>query len=413
MIRKSFNLFKHKFLLLALSTVLVASTSACAKKTSNSENISRPAATVTETVTKIEKVTNASGEVETKTSVVTEKVTAANGEVVTKADGEAETKTEIVVEEVTKVVTETVTVAKNDDSGATTTKAQSSTTNTNSTTKASTSKKDEATKKTTVASTTVATTKTTEKATEKATEAPKPTEVVTEKPTEAPKPTEPPHVHNFSNATCTSAATCSCGATGNGALGHDFGGNYEVCARCGVANPGYIAPKPANLCPYKTWNPHGTSEFDLVSDGKFEFFYNNVYPLDSSYVYTRIADGKTCLGAAPGTMLYGIYVEADLVYDICNRDYLPDDYGYIPYYFQNTSPYKEYYEAMYPNLIYGKFNYEICENDPDVMEVHVFSFKTPVGIKYDDKTVWFVAIGGDSKYSYDDYHLGPGLTVTE
>lgn len=45
------------------------------------------------------------------------------------------------------------------------------------------------------------------------------------------------HVHSYSNATCTEAAKCSCGATKGSALGHNYSGKY--CSRCGANNPNY------------------------------------------------------------------------------------------------------------------------------------------------------------------------------
>lgn len=51
------------------------------------------------------------------------------------------------------------------------------------------------------------------------------------------EPTEPEHVHDFSDATCVSPATCSCGETDGEALGHSWIDatctSAEVCSRCG------------------------------------------------------------------------------------------------------------------------------------------------------------------------------------
>ena len=54
-----------------------------------------------------------------------------------------------------------------------------------------------------------------EKAPQKASE--RATEPKTEKPTDPPA-----HVHNYSAATCTTPATCSCGKTDGSPLGHDW-----------------------------------------------------------------------------------------------------------------------------------------------------------------------------------------------
>lgn len=49
--------------------------------------------------------------------------------------------------------------------------------------------------------------------------------------------TTPVHIHNFSSATCTKPATCSCGAIQGSPNGHNFtDGN---CANCGMADPDY------------------------------------------------------------------------------------------------------------------------------------------------------------------------------
>ena len=50
--------------------------------------------------------------------------------------------------------------------------------------------------------------------------------------------TAPVHTHNYSDATCTKPATCSCGATKGSALGHDYAGatctNPGTCKTCGA-----------------------------------------------------------------------------------------------------------------------------------------------------------------------------------
>ena len=71
-----------------------------------------------------------------------------------------------------------------------------------------------------------------------------------DKPTSTPETSEPPsqtsepvaentHTHSWSNATCTSPKTCTCGATSGSKLGHDFGSNNKACSRCGASNPNY------------------------------------------------------------------------------------------------------------------------------------------------------------------------------
>lgn len=109
----------------------------------------------------------------------------------------------------------------------------------------------------------------TKKPTEQATQAPtqKPTEVPTQKPTE--KPTQPAHTHSWSQATCTSPATCGCGATNGSALGHNFGNNNKTCSNCGVNNPNYQAP-----------HTHNWSTTSWTEDVKTPYF-----------TYTIICDG--------------------------------------------------------------------------------------------------------------------------
>lgn len=48
------------------------------------------------------------------------------------------------------------------------------------------------------------------------------------------------HKHTFKDATCTTAKTCSCGATEGKALGHKY--TNGVCSRCGKADPDYKTP---------------------------------------------------------------------------------------------------------------------------------------------------------------------------
>ena len=70
-----------------------------------------------------------------------------------------------------------------------------------------------------------------------------PTEVTTLPPTESTtipttEATEPPHLHSFSEATCTLPKTCDCGATEGNALGHNWllatCLKPEVCSVCGA-----------------------------------------------------------------------------------------------------------------------------------------------------------------------------------
>lgn len=79
------------------------------------------------------------------------------------------------------------------------------------------------------------------------------TEVHTEAPTETmletviervPTPeteviTQAPHVHSFSDATCTKAKTCDCGATEGTAKGHNYVNGK--CLSCGVSDPNYVS----------------------------------------------------------------------------------------------------------------------------------------------------------------------------
>lgn len=49
-----------------------------------------------------------------------------------------------------------------------------------------------------------------------------------------------PHTHAFSDATCTEAPKCDCGATEGEALGHDY--KDGKCTRCNAEDPDYVAP---------------------------------------------------------------------------------------------------------------------------------------------------------------------------
>ena len=55
--------------------------------------------------------------------------------------------------------------------------------------------------------------------------------------TTVPATTEPPHTHSYSSATCTTPATCSCGATQGSANGHNY--TNGKCSVCGTKDPNY------------------------------------------------------------------------------------------------------------------------------------------------------------------------------
>ena len=75
------------------------------------------------------------------------------------------------------------------------------------------------------------------------------------------KTTQAPHTHTWSKATCTTASSCSCGATNGGALGHDFGVNNKNCSRCGENNPNYKAAHTHN------YNSAVTSQPSCANNG--------------------------------------------------------------------------------------------------------------------------------------------------
>ena len=58
--------------------------------------------------------------------------------------------------------------------------------------------------------------------------------------TNATSSTQPPHSHSYGEATCTSPAKCSCGATNGSALGHSWNNatctSAKTCSRCGSTN---------------------------------------------------------------------------------------------------------------------------------------------------------------------------------
>lgn len=67
------------------------------------------------------------------------------------------------------------------------------------------------------------------------------------------------HIHKFSNATCTQAPICSCGATNGNMLGHNYNG--ETCTRCGEKNPNYIKTFSAD----EYWIVDGQWKFKIES----------------------------------------------------------------------------------------------------------------------------------------------------
>ncbi len=50
------------------------------------------------------------------------------------------------------------------------------------------------------------------------------------------------HTHKYSDATCTEAKKCSCGATDGAALGHDY--KNGACSRCNAKDPSYVTYTP-------------------------------------------------------------------------------------------------------------------------------------------------------------------------
>ena len=92
------------------------------------------------------------------------------------------------------------------------------------------------TEPTTVPTTEPTTVPTTEPTTPPTTE---PTTPPTTEPT-TPSTTEPPHVHSFSDATCTAPKTCSCGATEGAANGHTWKdatcSDPKTCTVCGTTS---------------------------------------------------------------------------------------------------------------------------------------------------------------------------------
>lgn len=56
--------------------------------------------------------------------------------------------------------------------------------------------------------------------------------------------------HSYANATCTTAQTCSCGATSGSALGHYF--NQGICTRCSATDPDYTEQDTSSKTVYIT-----------------------------------------------------------------------------------------------------------------------------------------------------------------
>ena len=99
----------------------------------------------------------------------------------------------------------------------------------------------------------------------------------TSSPSTSSKPSTPTHTHNYSAATCTSPAKCSCGATNGSALGHSYSGG--VCSRCGGKDSSYV--KTYSLG--ETW----------VVDGQWEFTVNSVTTHSLCNHYSNSAGGYT------------------------------------------------------------------------------------------------------------------------
>lgn len=73
------------------------------------------------------------------------------------------------------------------------------------------------------------------------------------------------HVHNYSKATCTQAARCSCGDTVGSALGHNYSG--KECTRCGLSNPNYKENTPNNSNHTHYYSSRVTTEATCGKEG--------------------------------------------------------------------------------------------------------------------------------------------------
>ena len=135
--------------------------------------------------------------------------------------------------------------------------------------------------------------------------------------TNATSSTQPPHSHSYGEATCTSPAKCSCGATNGSALGHSWnnatctsaktcsrcgstngsalGHSYSSgkCSRCGASDPNYVA------------HSHAYGEATCTSPAKCSCGATNGSALGHSWNNATCTSAKTCsrCGSTNGSAL--------------------------------------------------------------------------------------------------------------
>lgn len=94
------------------------------------------------------------------------------------------------------------------------------------------------------------------------------------------------HTHSYSDATCTKAAKCSCGAKKGKALGHSY--KNGVCTRCKAKDPNYKAP--TSSATEKTVTPSlDKLQGNLYISERRDFIFEDLvaYSIDFSQVFSE------------------------------------------------------------------------------------------------------------------------------
>ncbi len=127
----------------------------------------------------------------------------------------------------------------------------------------------------------------------------------------------PKHIHVYSEATCTSPKTCSCGATAGVALGHYFSDatctSPQICVRCGEINGSEVghnysdatctSPKICTRCGETSGSALGHDYVDnkcsrcgMIDPESLPVGLETVYVIDSKYYEYKAGSFKDSFG---------------------------------------------------------------------------------------------------------------------
>ena len=166
--------------------------------------------------------------------------------------------------------------------------------------------------------------------------------------TNATSSTQPPHSHSYGEATCTSPAKCSCGATNGSALGHSY--SSGKCSRCGASDPNYVA------------HSHAYGEATCTSPAKCSCGATNGSALGHSWNNATCTSAKTCsrCGSTNGSALGHSYSSGK-----CSRCGAADP---------NNVPVEK--------ILFDKISLSMIVGDTDVLGVTVYPYNATNQILY-------------------------------